>query len=161
MSAQRRHAIQAATPLPTDAGVLAPQARLVQALLAQRRVTLPALADFDTASAPRAPSPPAFPLCQALPGAGPVCAPRLLVAFGVQRTRSAPAAKLQKYAGIAPVTERNGKKAWVHWRLQCPMCLRHTCVEWAAASPRHACWAQGYYPQQRAKGKAHQAAVRA
>jgi len=34
-------------------------------------------------------------------------------------------------------------------------------VEWAAESIRHAFWAQVYYQQQRDKGKAHQAAVRA
>src|SRR5262245_48623789 len=62
---------------------------------------------------------------------------------------------------MAPVTERSGTKAWVHWRLQCPQLLRQTCVEWAAASPRHAFWAQVYSQQQRAKGKAHQAAGRA
>ena len=59
------------------------------------------------------------------------------------------------------VTERSGKKSWVHWRLQCPKCLRQSFVEWAAASIRHAFWAQRYYQQQPEKGKAHQAAVRA
>ena len=98
---------------------------------------------------------------QALPGAGAVFAPRLLVAFGEQRERYASAEELQKYAGIAPVTERSGKKSWVHWRLQCPTFLRPTFVEWAAESTRHAFWAQVYYQQQRDKGKAHQAAVRA
>jgi hypothetical protein len=34
-------------------------------------------------------------------------------------------------------------------------------VEWAAESTRHSFWAQVYYQQQRDKGKAHQAAVRA
>jgi len=34
-------------------------------------------------------------------------------------------------------------------------------VEWAAESTRHAFWAQVYSQQQRDKGKAHQAAVRA
>jgi transposase len=100
-------------------------------------------------------------LFDALPGAGAVFAPRLLVAFGEQRERYASAEELQKYAGIAPVTERSGKKAWVHWRLQCPTFLRHTCVEWAAESTRHSFWAQVYYQQPRDKGKAHQAAVRA
>src|SRR6266487_4656697 len=84
-----------------------------------------------------------------------------LDAFGEQRERYASAAELQKYAGIAPVTERSGKKSWVHWRLQCPKFLRQTCVEWAAESTRHSFWAQVYYQQQREKGKAHQAAVRA
>jgi transposase len=159
--AQRRHAIKTATPLTTDAGVIAPNALLVQALVAQLRVTWQAIANCDTAIAQRAQSHPDFPLFQALPGAGPVFAPRLLVAFGEQRARYASAAELPKYAGIAPVTERSGKKSWVPWRLQCPKCLRQTFVEWAAASSRHSFWAQLYYQPQRAKGKAHPAAVRA
>jgi transposase len=159
--AQRRHAIKTATPLTTDEGVITPHALLVQALVAQLRVTLQAIADFDIAIAQRAQTHPDFPLFQALPGAGPVFASRLLVAFGEQRTRYASAAELQKYAGIAPVTERSGKKSWVHWRLQCPKFLRQTFVEWAAESIRHSFWAQVYYQQQRDKGKAHQAAVRA
>jgi transposase len=159
--AQRIQAIKSATPLTTDAGVIAPNALLVQALVAQLRVTLQAIADFDTAIAQCAQNHPDFSLFQALPGAGPVFASRLLVAFGEQRERYASAAELQKYAGIAPVTERSGKKSWVHWRLQCPKFLRQTFVEWAAESIRHAFWAQVYYQQQRDKGKAHQAAVRA
>jgi transposase len=159
--AQRIAAIKAATPLTTDDGVIAPNALLVQALVAQLRVTLQVIADFDTAIAQCAQRHPDFPFFQALPGAGPVFAPRLLVAFGEQRARYASAAELQKYAGIAPVTERSGKKAWVHWRLQCPKFLRQTFVEWAAESIQHSFWAQVYYQQQRDKGKAHQAAVRA
>jgi len=159
--AQRLHDIKAATPLTTDEGVIAPNALLVQTLVTQLRVTLQGIADFDTAIAQRAQSHPDFPLFQALPGAGLVFAPRLLVAFGEQRERYATAAELQKYAGIAPVTERSGKKAWVHWRLQCPKFLRQTFVEWAAESIRHSFWAQCYYQQQRDQGKAHQAAVRA
>jgi len=143
--AQRIQAIKAATPLTTDAGVIAPNALLAQALIAQLRVTLQAIADFDTAIAQCAQNHPDFSLFQALPGAGPVFASRLLVAFGEQRERYASAAELQKYAGIAPVTERSGKKSWVHWRLQCPKFLRQTFVEWAAESIRHSFWAQLYY----------------
>jgi transposase len=158
---QRLQAIKAATPLTTDEGIMTPNVLLVQALVAQLRVTLQAIADFDHAIAQHAQQHPDFPLFQALPGAGPVFAPRLLVAFGEQRERYTSAAELQKYAGIAPVTERSGKQAWVHWRLQCPTFLRHTFVEWAAESIRHSFWAQVYYQQQRAKGQRHQAAVRA
>ena len=159
--ARRLQAIRAALPLTTDEGVIAPNALLVQALVAQLRVTLQAITDFDTAIAQRAQSHPDFPLFQALPRAGPVFASRLLVAFGEQRERYPSATALQKYAGIAPVTERSGKKSWVHWRLQCPKFLRQSFVEWAAESIRHSFWAQVYYQQQREKGKAHQAAVRA
>ena len=158
---QRLNAIKAATPLTTDAGIITPHALLVQALVSQLRATLRALQDFDHAITQCAPSHPDFPLFQSLPGAGPVCAPRLLVACGAHRDRSAAAAARQPCAGIAPGTERSGKKGWGHWRLQCPTCLRHTCVEWAAASIRHAFWAQVSSQPQRGQGTAHQAAVRA
>jgi transposase len=157
----RLEAIKSAGALTTDEGIIIPNTLLVQALVAQLRVTLQAIADFDTAIAQCAQGHPDFPLFDALPGAGAVFAPRLLVAFGEQRERYASAEELQKYAGIAPVTERSGKKSWVHWRWQCPTFLRQTFVEWAAESIRHSFWAQVYYQQQRDKGKAHQAAVRA
>ena len=94
--AQRIQAITSAIPLTTDDGVIAPNVLLVQALVAQLWVPWQALADFDTAIAQRAQSHPDCPLFQALPGAGPVFAPRLLVAFGAQRERSAAATALQK-----------------------------------------------------------------
>jgi hypothetical protein len=84
-----------------------------------------------------------------------------LAAFGEQRERYARADEIQKYAGIAPVTERSGNKSWVHWRLQCPKFLRQTFVEWAALSIPHCYWAKAYYEQQRARGSSHQAALRA
>ena len=159
--ATRIEAIKSARALTTDDGVITPNVLLVHVLVAQLRVTLQGIADFDRVIVQRAQDHPDFPLFDALPGAGAVFAPRLLVAFGEQRERFTSAEKLQKYAGIAPVTERSGKKAWVHWRLQCPKFLRQTFVEWAAESTRHSFWAQIYYQQQRDKGKAHQAAVRA
>ena len=101
-----------------------------------------------------------YALFTALPGAGPSLAPRLLVAFGEQRERYNSAADIQKYSGIAPVTERSGKKHWVHWRWQCPTFLRQTFVEWAAQTINKSFWAGEYYRQQRVKGSMHQAAVR-
>jgi hypothetical protein len=80
-----------ARPATADAGVIAPHVRVVQALVAQRRGLLHAIADFDQAMAPRAQSHPAFPLCAALPGAGAVFAPRLRVACGAPRERYASA----------------------------------------------------------------------
>jgi hypothetical protein len=144
-----------------DEGVITPQVCLVRALVAQLRATLQAIEDFDRAIAQLAPTHPDFTLFQALPGAGPVFAPRLLVAFGEQRERFPSAAELQKYAGIAPVTERSGNTCRVHWWLQCPKFLRQTFVEWANESIRHSFWARAYYAQQRATGSTHQAATRA
>jgi transposase len=104
---------------------------------------------------------PDYGLFAGLPGAGPHLAPRLLVAFGEDRQRFQKAEELQKYAGIAPVTERSGKKSWVHWRWQCPTFLRQTFIEWAAQTINKSFWAGAYYYQQRAKGSTYQAAVRA
>lgn len=159
--AQRINAIKAAIPLTTDEGMITSHVLRVQALVSQLRATLQALQDFDNAIAQQAQRHPAFPWFPTLPGAGPVFAPRLLVAFGEQREREASAAALPQCAGMAPVTERRDKQCWVHWRFQCPTFLRHTFVEWAAASIRHAFWARVYSQQQREAGKAHQAAVRA
>jgi Transposase len=94
--ATRLHAIKTATPLTPDEGGIAPNALLVQTLVSQLRVTWDAIEAFDQAIAPRAQPHPAFPLLQALPGAGPVCASRRLGAFGEQRERYASAAALQK-----------------------------------------------------------------
>lgn len=95
-----------------------------------------------------------------LPGAGPQLAPRLLVAFGSNRARYETAADMQKYAGVAPVIERSGKKSWTHWRYSCPKFLRQTYVEWAGQSVRFPFWAKAYYQQQIAKGKPHNTAIR-
>lgn len=93
---ERIEAIKAAQPLTTDEGIIAPPSVvLVQALLGQLRATLHAIEDFDDAMAKRAQSHPDFPLFDALPGAGPVLAPRLLVAFGEQRERYALAGEWQ------------------------------------------------------------------
>jgi hypothetical protein len=94
--AQRIHALKAAPLLTTDEGVIAPHALLGQTRVNQLRVTLEAIDTFDHAMAQYAHTQPAFPLFQALPGAGPVFAPRRLVAFGEQRERYATAAALQK-----------------------------------------------------------------
>jgi transposase len=158
---QRIEAIQNAPPLTTDAGLIAPNALLVQALVSQLRETWHAIADCETAIAQRAQSHPDCPLFHALPGAGAGFAPHLLVACGEPRDRDTSADELQKDAGIAPVTERSGNTWWGPWHLQCPACWRQTFVEWAAESTRHSFWAGTYDQHQRDKGKSHQAAVRA
>lgn len=157
----RLESIKAAVPLTVDPGVIEPCRLHTLALVEQLRVTLQAINRFDREIANLAPTLPDYPLFQALPGAGPHLAPRLLAAFGEQRERFQGADDLQKYAGIAPVTERSGKKNWVHWRLQCPKFLRQTFVEWAGQTINKSFWAGAYYRQQREKGSTHPVAMRA
>ncbi|MBC7676928.1 MAG: IS110 family transposase, partial [Rhodoferax sp.] len=125
-------AIKAAVPLTNDAAIIVAYQSLALALVDQLRATIKAIDGFDKQIAAIAPTLPDYSLFSELPGAGAVLAPRLLVAFGEQRERFRSANELQRYAGIAPVTERSGQKSWVHWRWQCPKFLRQTMVEWAA-----------------------------
>jgi transposase len=104
---------------------------------------------------------PDYRLFSALPGAGSILAPRLLVAFGEERQRYASAAQLQQYSGIAPVVERSGNKCWIHWRWACSTFLRQTFIEWAGATIPRSFWAAAYYRRQLEKGCSHQVAVRA
>jgi transposase len=158
---QRLQAIKKATALTEDSAVIGPNRLVVLALVDQMRVTLQAIERFDAEIATISETLPDYALFRALPAAGVTLAPRLLAAFGEQRERYTSAADIQKYAGIAPVTESSGKKHWVHWRLQCPTFLRQTFVEWAGATIPRSFWAAAYYRQQRAKGCSHHAAVRA
>jgi transposase len=157
----RLTSIKAASPLTLDEAVIAPHRLQALVLVDLLRVTLAAIQRFDEEIAELAPQHPDYALFSLLPGAGPSLAPRLLVAFGEQRDRFKNAAELQRYSGIAPVTERSGKKHWVHWRWQCSTFLRQTFVEWAAQTINKSFWAGVYYRQQRDKGCNHQAAVRA
>ena len=159
--ATRISGIRAATPLTLDVAVLTAHQLQAMAQVNQLRTTLQAIDQFDDAIAKLAPMLPDYALFKALPGAGPHLAPRLLVAFGEQRERFTSAAQFQQYSGVAPVTERSGKKCWVHWRWQCPIFLRQTLVEWAAQTINKSFWAGAYYRQQRDKGCSHQTAVRA
>ncbi len=154
-------AIQAAQPLTHDAAVISAHRLLAEILVEQLRVTLKAIDRFDEEIAATAAKLPDYALLfRPLPGAGPVMAPRLLAGFGEDRQRYGGADELQKYSGVAPVTERSGKKTRVHWRRQCPTFLRQTMVEWAGQTVKYSFWAGAYYRQQRAKGSSHQAAVR-
>lgn len=158
---ERLRAIKSATPLTDDPAVIRPTQLLALALVEQLRVTLQAIESFDAEIASVSQTLPDYSLFRALPGAGATLAPRLLAAFGEQRERYQSAAEVQRYTGIAPVTESSGKTHWVHWRLQCPTFLRQTFVEWAGATIPRSFWAAAYYRQQRAKGCSHHAAVRA
>ena len=159
---ERICAVKAAQPLTHDAAVISAYRLQVEILIEQLRVVLKAIDRLDGEIATTAAKLPDYELLfRPLPGAGPALAPRLLAGFGEDRKRFASAEEIQRYSGVAPVTERSGNKVWVHWRWQCPTFLRQTMVEWAGQTVNHSFWAGAYYRQQRAKGSSHQAAVRA
>jgi transposase len=161
LTAHRLAQIRTAQPLTADPGVVGPHQLLVTPLVQQLKMGLDGIKQFDTAITALFAQHRDAARFLNLPGAGKQYAPRLLVAFGEDRTHYADAADLLQYAGIAPVTERSGQSTWVHWRYSCPKFLRQSFIEWAAESIRHSFWASAFYHQQRTKGKSHQMAVRA
>jgi transposase len=159
--ARRIDAIHTEEPLTTDAAVIGPLLLLVEMTLPQLRAVSSAIERFDVEIASLCPKLPDYKLFGALPGAGPALAPRLLVAFGERRERFPDAASLQKYVGVAPVTERSGNKSWVHWRFACPTFQRQTFIEWVGQTVPRSFWAKAFYQSYRERGGSHQAALRA
>lgn len=157
----RLAAIATAVPLTTDPAIIAPSARYVQALVRQLRALAASIGEFDTAIAAAFGAHPDAALFQSIPGAGAVLAPRLLAAFGADRTRYPSPADVQRAAGIAPITIRSGKSCVVSWRWATSSFLRQTFHELAAASIQSTDWARTYYARQRQRGKSHHVAVRA
>jgi transposase len=152
--------IRQAMPAIRDRAVIEAKSTVVKVSAQLIRSLIRGVADLDRKIEEAAAAHPDFFIFESLPGAGAALAPRLLAAFGSQRERYANAAEVQAYTGIAPVTERSGKKKWVHFRWACPKFLRQTFHEWAGHSIAHSQWARSYYQQQQERGKGHHAAVR-
>ena len=158
---ERLQLIAAATPTTTDPAIVTPAELTVQMLVEQLRVVAMAIGRYEARQAAVFAAHEDAPLFQSFPGAGAIFAPRLLAAFGSDRTRYASAQAIQQYSGIAPVTERSGNRCWVHWRWGCPKFLRQSFHEYANESIRQSLWARAVYDTQRQAGKGHSAAIRA
>jgi transposase len=144
-----------------DQAVIEAKRTVVQVIAQLLRTLLEGIATLDRKIAEAAEAHPDFFIFQSLPGAGAALAPRLLAALGSQPDRYTSAAEVQNSSGIAPVTERSGKKKWVHFRWASPKFLRQSFHEWAGHSIAQSVWARAYYQRQRERGKEHHAAVRA
>jgi len=157
----RMRGIGQAMPAIRDRAVIEAKQTVVQVIAQLLRTLREGIATLDRKIAEAAEAHPDFFIFQSLPGAGAALAPRLLAALGSQRDRYGSATEVQKYSGIAPVTERSGKKKWVHFRWACSKFLRQSFHEWAGHSIAQSVWARAYYQRQRGRGKEHHAAVRA
>jgi len=158
---ERLAAIHTARPLTEDPAVIATSVSMVQTTIRVLRPTIESIQRLDREIAQRFHAHPDAEIFDSLPGAGSALAPRLLAAMGSDRSRFESAAEVQKYSGIAPVTQRSGKHKWIHRRFACPKFLRQTFHEFAGQSIKLCTWARGYYDMKRSKGMGHHAAVRA
>src|SRR5215471_4995218 len=153
--------MEKAQPLTADPAVVMAGKMMVNAVVAQIRPLRAAIENYDAEIERIFRQHPDRAVFESFPGAGKVLAPRLLAAFGADRDRFEAALEVQQFSGIAPVTERSGKTIWVHRRLACPKFVLQTFHEFANQSRRFCVWSKLYYQQQRARGKRHNAAVRA
>jgi len=152
--------VRSATPLITDAAIIEPMAMYARSVIAMLIPLEHQIAVFEQAIAEMWSDHPDRAIFGSLPGAGPVLAPRLAVAFGRDRDRYDTARELQCYSGIAPVIEASGKQRWVHKRYGYPKFLHQTFHEFAQCSIPQSRWARAFYQEQRSRGAGHHEAIR-
>ena len=99
-----------AMPAIRDRAVIEAKQTVVQVIAQLLRNLMEGIATLDRKIAEAAEVHPDYFIFQSLPGAGAALAPRLLAALGSQRDRYGSAAEVQKYSGIAPVTEKRGRR---------------------------------------------------
>ena len=97
----------------------------------------------------------------ALPGAGPILAPRIYIAMAKHAPNCETPEALAAALGIAPVTDQSGKKERIYRRLRCDNHTRQTFVEWSKESWKHSVWAEAFVRQREAKGQGFHAIIRA
>lgn len=158
---RRLEQIKEGKTLTEDTSVVETMKLLLNTWLQQLKILLLSIQEFDLEIEKIFTAHPDASVFSSFPGAGPHLAPRLLVAFGEDRSRYKSAQEILRYSGVAPVKEKSGKKEWIHWRWSCPTFLRQTFVEWANHSRNFSFWASEFYDYQRQIGKTHQMAIRA
>jgi transposase len=156
----RLQLIRAAQPLVTDQAVILSGRLLVQSLVPLLLSLNQSIKHYDDELARLMNRHPDASLFQALPGAGAALAPRLIAAFGTDRSRFTNAVEVQQMSGIAPVTRQSGKTKSVSRRYACPRFLRQTFHEFADHSRKKSHWAKACYQHLRSKGMGHHAALR-
>lgn len=97
----------------------------------------------------------------ALPGAGPILAPRVYAAVEKHAPNCATPEGLAAAVGIAPVTDQSGKKERVYRRLRCDNHTRQAFIEWAKESAKYSVWAEAFVKQRQERGQGFYAIIRA
>ena len=158
---ERELLLEKAKALTEDAAVVMPCRLKVKALAGMIRALNQVIDEMDKQIRHQfAQHEDAF-IFESFPGAGPVLAPRLLVAFGTDRERFGSAQEVSQTYGIAPVKRASGKTELIGMRYRCPKFARQTFHEHAACVVKKEPWAREYYQTLRTKGKGHHTAVRA
>ena len=134
--------IRASYPLTQDEALIGAGSLKLVGLVEQLSVLLPIIKRYDKRIATLFAEHEDAALFASFSGAGPALAPRLLAAFGSDRSRFEDAEEVQKWSGIAPVTRNSGRSSRVVWRRGCPKFIRQTFHEFAACSIPQSPWAR-------------------
>ena len=158
---KRLEAIEHAEPVTTDEVIIDSLSMQTMALVAQLKQLRESIKEYDRQIVCTYTVHDDAFIISSFPATGKVFGPRLIAALGTDRDRFGSAQELENYSGIAPVTERSGKKHWVHRRWKCSNFIRQSFHEWAGETRKHSLWARAYYIQAREKGMGHHQAIRA
>jgi transposase len=152
--------IEKAQPLTEDPALIDPAVFKIQALAGMLKTLHASIEKMEAAIEKTTDAHPDAAIFRSFPSAGPAMAPRLLVAFGTNRSRFESALEAQQFYGIAPVKKQSGQSKVIHMRHRCPKFARQTFHENASHAVRKEGWAKTFYEEQRARKKGHHAAVR-
>jgi transposase len=159
--ARRLDLIRHAKPLTTDDALIQPAMVEAKMLATFLRDVGTSIKEFDRMIADLFAHHEDAPIFSSFPGAGVVLSPRLLAAFGTDRSRFETPTEVQNTMGISPVKKESGKLRSITWRVVCSKFLRQTFHEYANESIKQSIWARAYYQMQIDRGKGHHAAIRA
>jgi transposase len=147
--------------LTADRAVIVPNRMKMQRLVHMIRDLNRSIAEYDREIDRLYRQMPDHDIFSSFPGAGDALGPRLLTAFGSDRSRFARPEEIQQLSAVAPVTEQSGNSKWVRRRWQFNSFLHQTFFEYARASLRSSLWAQAYVEAKQAKGTGFNTAIRA
>jgi transposase len=153
--------IRSAHPLTADKAILESSILMIQTIVPQLRMLIEGVARFDERIEEVYRKQPDSEIFTSFPGAGSALGPRLQAALGSDRNRFDSSQEVAEYSGIAPVTERSGKKKWIHRRLACSHFVKQSFHEFAGQSIVQCDWARAFYDNKKAEGKGHHASLRA
>lgn len=157
---QRFAEIRGAVELTADDAIRTAGTMFVRGLAAQIRSVTTSVHEYDRRIAALFAEREDAKIFESFPGAGERIAPRLLVAFGEDRSRFQEALEVAQWSGIAPVLKRSGNTTIVQARRACPTFIKQTFHEHARLSIGQSAWARAYYEEKHEQGVERQTIFR-
>ena len=149
-----------ARALTEDAAIIEASSRKAQTLAGELLTLCPQIKAYEKRIRELFRSHPDAAVFSGIPGAGEVMSPRLLCAFGTDRSHFETAQNMTQWNGSAPVTINSGQdkrtgqpKRMVNWRWAAPTFVRQSFVEFAEHSIRNCAWAKAFYQIKKRTGQ--------